>query len=342
MLGRMIRRWQALPPRRRRWLGIGGGVLLALYVVGFVLIPYPLLLPWRNPDRTAVMEQRIREARAADRPFELKHEWVELEEISPNLQRAVTIAEDDAFRDHRGIAWKALAEELKWSGGDTFSWRSEEDRAALIEALRYGWENRDKIRGRSTITQQVAKNLYFGTERSASRKVMEFVVARRLERRLSKDRILEIYLNIAEWGPGIFGAEAAAQHYYNRSAAELTRSQAAALAATLPHPLTSNPARNPGRMARRQSLIMGRLGAPAGSAPAPIPPPDLDLLVPEVGAMPEVGPGAPQLPELPAPPEGAVGEPSAGEPGGGEPEPAGAGEPGGASEPVADTVAVGA
>ena len=263
---------------RRVLLGLlGVGVLAG--IVWFIVIPWPFFLGSREPVPTALMDQRVAEARRAGEELEIRQEWVPLEEMSQNLRRAVLVAEDDAFYDHRGIDWRALAQEVEWEGGETFSWLNGKDRAALRTALQYVWENRSAIRGRSTITQQLAKNLYFGTDRSFVRKGMEFVVARRLERSLDKDRILEIYLNVVEWGPGIFGAEAASQAYFDRSAADLTRSQAAALAATLPHPLTSNPARNPGRMRWRQDLILQRMDPGAGARLPPIPPPILDSVV---------------------------------------------------------------
>lgn len=269
-----------LPPVRSPWvsrsLRAAGVLALAWVIAWFLVIPYPLLLGSRNPERTALMKQRAREARAVGDTLLIRQEWMPLEEISRNLRRAVLVAEDDAFYQHEGVDWRALAEEVRWEGGETFSWWDAGDRAALRAALAYAWEHRSDLRGRSTITQQVAKNLYFGTDRSFLRKGMEFLVARRLERRLEKDRILEIYLNVAEWGPGIFGAEAASRAYFGRGAAELTLAQAAALAATLPHPLTSNPERNPGRMRWRQALILDRLNAPPGGAPPPIPPPELD------------------------------------------------------------------
>lgn len=271
-------------------------------VVWFMVIPWPWFLGSRNPVPTALMEQRMREAREAGQELDLRQEWVSLDAISPNLRRAVLVSEDDAFYEHGGIDWRALAEEVEWEGGETFSWGSREDRRHLRSALAYVWENRDAIRGRSTITQQLAKNLYFGTDRSFLRKAMEFVVARRLERSLEKDRILEIYLNVAEWGPGIFGAEAAARAYYSRSAADLTRSQAAALAATLPHPLTSNPDRNPGRMQWRQNLILQRMDPAQGARLPPIPPPALDSMV-----VPEPM-GEPTVP-LPGPPDTAIPDP---------------------------------
>jgi monofunctional glycosyltransferase len=226
----------------------------------WVTIPWPLRLRIHDPPATAVMRQRVAEARAAGTDLEIRHQWVPLERISPRLRRAVVAAEDGRFFQHNGIDWGALREEFRYRGDADFSIFDADDRAALRESFRYYQDNRARIRGRSTITQQVAKNLYYSTERSTVRKLEEFVVARRLERVLEKDRILEIYLNIAELGPGIFGAEAAARHYFNRSATDLTADQAAALAATLPHPLSSNPRHNPRRMQWRKDLILARMG----------------------------------------------------------------------------------
>ena len=261
---------------------VAGGLLL-----WFVVIPYPWTLAGVNPSETSLMEQRIREARRAGVEFELRQEWVPLDRIAQSLRRAVVVAEDYRFREHQGIDWVSLAEEVHWTGDTEFSWWSSADRSALAEALGYAWENRAELRGRSTITQQLAKNLYFGTDRSFVRKAMEFVVARRLERRLDKDRILEIYLNVVEWGPGVFGAEAAARTYFGKPASELTLSEAAALAATLPHPLTSNPALNPRQMAWRQALILERIDPSRGLPPAPGPLPDfaIELVAPVIPSL---------------------------------------------------------
>jgi monofunctional glycosyltransferase len=239
-------------------VGIGG--VMALF--WFVWIPWPTGLADSHPARTALMNQRIAEAAAAGDSLVIQNEWVPLESISPSLVRTILFAEDQRFREHGGIDWKALSEEVRWEGGDTFSWTDRDDLAALVSALRYVWDERDEIRGRSTLTQQLAKNLYFGTDRSLARKGREFIVARRLERRLDKDRILELYLNLVEWGPGIFGAEAASRTYFGKGAAQLNLEEAAALAATLPHPLTSNPARSPAQMRWRQALILERLTSP--------------------------------------------------------------------------------
>jgi monofunctional glycosyltransferase len=240
-------------------------VAIPLALVGaawlyWLAIPWPVLLLVRDPGTTAVMRQRIDEARDRDEDLEIAREWVPLDRISSRLQRAVIVAEDGRFREHDGIDWNALREEFRYRGDDDFSWFDRDDIGALLESLRYYRENRDKVRGRSTITQQLAKNLYYSTDRSVIRKLEEFVVARRLETFLSKDRILELYLNVVEWGPGIFGAEAAARHYFGRSAADLSADQAAALAATLPHPLSSNPNLRPGRMQGRKAIILARMG----------------------------------------------------------------------------------
>jgi monofunctional biosynthetic peptidoglycan transglycosylase len=225
------------------------------------------------------MEQRAREAAEAGATFDVRQKWVPLDEISPNLVRAVLVAEDYRFRQHEGVDWVSLAEEVQWSGDETFSWTSVSDLRALSASVRYAWTHRDELKGRSTITQQLAKNLYFGTERSFVRKAYEVVVAGRLERRLGKDAILELYLNSAEWGPGIFGVEAAARTYFGASASDLSLDEAAELAATLPQPLSSNPTTDPARMLWRKDLILDRIDPLHGlpSPPEPILLPDLGL-----------------------------------------------------------------
>jgi monofunctional biosynthetic peptidoglycan transglycosylase len=260
-------------------LALLAGALAIGLLLWFVVIPYPWTRPTSNPERTALMEQRLAEAREAGTPLEIRQEWTPLEEISPTLVRAVIVAEDYRFRLHEGVDWVSLAEEVRWTGDDSFSWLSPSDLGALRRALAYAWANRHDLRGRSTITQQLAKNLYFGTDRTLARKAMELVVAGRLERRLGKDRILELYLNVVEWGPGVFGAEAASRRYFGRSAASLSLDQAAALAATLPHPLTSNPAHRPSRMLWRKDLILQRLDPTSGipAAPLPLPEPEIDI-----------------------------------------------------------------
>jgi len=247
---------------RRRVVAALVGIAGIMALFWFVWIPWPTGLADSHPAGTALMNQRIAEAAAAGDSLVIQHEWVPLEAISPSLVRTVLFAEDQRFREHGGIDWQALSEEVGWEGGDTFSWTDRDDLAALGSALQYVWDERNSIRGRSTLTQQLAKNLYFGTDRSLTRKGREFIVARRLERRLDKDRILELYLNLVEWGPGIFGAEAASRTYFGKGASQLNLVEAAALAATLPHPLSSNPARSPAQMRWRQALILERLESP--------------------------------------------------------------------------------
>lgn len=281
-MGRRAKRGKRTGVRLRRLALVLGALALGGLAVWYLFVPYPWRLTGRNPERTALQEQRLAEAREAGDTLEIRQEWVPLDEISPRLVRAVIVAEDHRFREHGGVDWRALAEEVRWTGDDDFAWTSRDDLSALAEALGYVWAHRDSIRGRSTITQQLAKNLWFGTDRSFLRKGMEMVAARRLERRLSKDRIMELYLNVVEWGPGIFGAEAASRTYFGVPASALTLSQAAALAGTLPHPLTSNPATNPGRMRWRRDLILGRLTGPVRDDPEPLPRPDVDVPLPEL------------------------------------------------------------
>lgn len=266
--------------------------LLAGFLV-WLFLPWPLTLRWRDPGTTPLMRERVRAAAERGEAFELRREWVPLARISPSMVRAAITAEDGRFREHRGVDWQALAEELGYEGDADFSLLDVDDLRATFEAVRHAFENRGELRGRSTITQQVAKNLYFTPERSLPRKVAELFVAQRLEWLLDKDRILEIYLNTAELGPGIFGVEAAARHYFGVGASDLSRHQAASLAATLPHPLTSNPEQSPGRMAWRRDLILRYMNG-GGGVPIPDRPPEIvppDPLRPE--PPPDTGSAAP-------------------------------------------------
>lgn len=184
---------------------------------------------------------------------------VTLDKISPPVARAVIVAEDQRFREHGGIDYSAMLDAVGYRRRE-FRWKDPRDRRELWRALRKVAESPSDLRGASTITQQLAKNLYLSSSRNPMRKVKEGVLAWRLERALGKERILELYLNVAELGSGIWGVEAASQAYFNRSVKNLGARDAAALAATLPHPRTSNPAHRPGRMRWRQNLILGRLG----------------------------------------------------------------------------------
>jgi monofunctional biosynthetic peptidoglycan transglycosylase len=173
------------------------------------------------------------------------------------IEAAIT-AEDARFWSHAGIDWYEVRHALGYRRGG-FEWSSAPDRAAVWRALGAIPTRKEALRGASTITQQVAKNLYLSSSRNPLRKLKEAVIAYRLELALPKQRILELYLNIAELGEGVWGVEAASWRYYRKPARRLTPPQAAALAATLPFPRSSNPAYRPVRMRKRQDLILRRM-----------------------------------------------------------------------------------
>ncbi len=207
----------------------------------------------RNPTSTSMMETRAQEAQTRGEQPAHEQIWVPLDRISPNLQRAVLAGEDTNFVTHHGFDYQAI--QKVWE-------RAQQD--AQKEAGKEGELDPSWIpdttafkRGASTITQQLAKNLYLSSQRSFVRKGQEAVLTIFLERQLSKRRILELYLNVIEWGDGIYGAEAAAQHYSHKAAASLSVNEAAFLSAMIPNPRTVfNPQVNPRRVARRQRIIM--------------------------------------------------------------------------------------
>ena len=223
---------------------------MALGTTGLVLVwlfgVWPPPVWWRDhwPRETAMMREqadcRSPSACPTVRPTDLQN-------ISPVLQRMVIIAEDSRFRSHVGIDPAEIADALGLDGAHGF-W----------SATRAAWRHRDRLRGASTITQQLAKNLYLSSSRTPIRKLKEAATAVGLELALSKDRILELYLNVAEWGPGIWGIDAASRAYFGVPASRLSQEQAAELAATLPHPRTSNPTFRPDRMLARSNLILAR------------------------------------------------------------------------------------
>lgn len=183
---------------------------------------------------------------------------IPLDAMAPALKEAAITGEDARFYTHAGIDYQEVRHALGYRR-ERFAWDSSRDRAELWRVAARTWDRRDALRGASTITQQVAKNLYLSPTRNPLRKLKEAVTAKRLEWALGKPRILELYLNIAELGDGIWGVEAASRRYFRTSARRLSDTQAAALAATLPFPLRSNPAYRPNRMRRRQDLILRRL-----------------------------------------------------------------------------------
>jgi monofunctional biosynthetic peptidoglycan transglycosylase len=222
-----------------------GRVLLALPAAAFALLAYAYLtlpdvrrLKTSNPPTTAFMDLREREARANGKVPRRVYRWVSYSRISPDLKRAVLVAEDDAFWQHEGV-----------------------DFDQLQESLETDWARGRFSRGGSTITQQLAKNLYLSPSKNPVRKLRELVIARRLEAELKKSRILELYLNVIEWGDGVYGVESASRVYFQKSAAELGPSEAAMLAAAIANPRSFNPARPSSRLLRRQQLILRRMGA---------------------------------------------------------------------------------
>ena len=209
--------------------------LLGIGYIGYTLVTLPDVasLKKTNPTLTALMEQRAEEHQTKARPIRT---WVSYNSISPYLRNAVQIAEDSAFFQHSGY-----------------------DVGEIKESMKRNWREKRFARGASTITQQLAKNLYLSTSRNPLRKVREFFIAQDLERNLSKQRIFEIYLNVIEWGDGIYGIEPASRKYFGKSASELRPEEAAVLAAMIPNPRRYTPARNLKYLERRKSEILERL-----------------------------------------------------------------------------------
>jgi monofunctional biosynthetic peptidoglycan transglycosylase len=191
-----------------------------------------------------------------------RHQWVPYERISDNLKRAVIASEDSTFTNHDGVDWEALEKAWQRNAKAEEQAAKQRPRAAPAQTSRPARPVRaPKIVGGSTITQQLAKNLLLSGERTLLRKGQEVVLTFELERMLGKERILEIYLNNVEWGEGVFGAEAAAQHYYRKSAAQLSPYEAARLAVMLPRPKYFEKVPNSGYLASRASTIALRMQA---------------------------------------------------------------------------------
>jgi monofunctional glycosyltransferase len=217
----------------RRWALRASAWLLAAIVAFHAVCAVALAgLRWVNPWTTAVQMQRRCESFFHKGRYQKQYVFVPLTSISRDLQHAVIAAEDGRFYEHHGIDWKQL-------------------RIVVDEGIESG----EVPRGASTITQQLIKNLFLTTSRTVIRKAFEFSLVPLTERILGKDRILELYLNVIEWGPGVWGAEAAAHHHYHTTAARLSREQSARLAALLPAPRT----RKPARMNQYSEAILDRM-----------------------------------------------------------------------------------
>jgi monofunctional biosynthetic peptidoglycan transglycosylase len=226
------RTWRRPWRRWLKWLALGLAGLALLYhlVILFQVIRYRSA----NPGETALMSQRRGEADSAGRPARREQTWVSYDQISKNLVRAVLAGEDSRFFDHSGFDW----EEIR-------------------KAAEKDWEEKRFHRGASTVSQQLAKNLFLSTSKNPVRKLHEALITSEMELLLSKRRILELYLNVIEWGDGIYGAEAASRHYFDTSAASLTAEQAAFLSAIIPNPRGAyNPNKHRRRVERRRNLIL--------------------------------------------------------------------------------------
>ncbi len=226
--------------RKRRgpvfWL-----IVAPLLIVLAVQLYFLLMVCWYsqfNPRQTNMMSDQLAALREKNPKAQLKYQWVEYNRISPNLKRAVIAAEDANFSEHDGVDWEALQ-----------------------KAYERNNRRHKVVGGGSTITQQLAKNLFLSGSRSYLRKGQELIIAFVLETVLGKERILELYLNVVEYGRGIFGAEAAARHYYRTSAAGLGVAQAAKLAVMLPNPRYYDRHRDTRHLARRTNLIVSRMHA---------------------------------------------------------------------------------
>jgi monofunctional biosynthetic peptidoglycan transglycosylase len=241
-----------------------------------------------NPDTTGVMRQREAEARQAGRSVRRTQSWVPISRMSRHLVHAVLSSEDQKFFGHQGVDWEAIEKSAQEDG--------QKGRLA---------------RGGSTITQQLAKNLFFTTHKSLVRKIRELLVARWLEDDLSKRRILELYLNVIEWGDGVYGAQAAAQRYYGKPASALDVDEAAGLAGMVPNPRTINPRVDPRRFARAQKRVLWLMAhagylSRSGLGAEPPPPEPADEDEPAPPERPEPASAAPAPSEAPStPPEAA-------------------------------------
>ncbi len=220
------------------WLWIGAGfIVLLLILYQFWLLAHVAWWVKHNPSSSAFMEQRLEIMQEKNPDAELRHRWVPYDQISNHLKRAVIAAEDAKFVDHEGFDWQGI-------------------QRAMVKNAKQG----KIVAGGSTISQQLAKNLFLSGRRTPWRKGEEALITLMLERLMTKRRILEIYLNVIEWGNGVFGAEAASRHYFKFSAAQLGPAQASKLAAMVPNPRYYDKNRNARGLLRKTRIIQRQLG----------------------------------------------------------------------------------
>lgn len=220
------------------WIGRGLGLLLALFVAwNLWMLLHIVAWRWVNPSDTAFMRVQLARLQAEDPAAQLKFEWVDYDKISPHLKRALVASEDAKFLDHEGFDW---------------------------EGMQTAWEKNIKkgriVAGGSTISQQLAKNLFLSGNRNPLRKVEEAILTVMIEALWDKRRIFEVYLNVIEWGDGVFGAQAAAQHYYRTNANRLGVGQAAKLASMVTNPRYYDKNRSDRRLLRKTAIIQRRMG----------------------------------------------------------------------------------
>jgi monofunctional biosynthetic peptidoglycan transglycosylase len=247
----------------QRWVTRSLAVAFAYLAYVYLTLPDVRSLATSNPTATAFMELRAQEARArGDRPRRVQR-WISYGRLSPHLKRAVLVAEDAAFWQHEGVDYDELQKsiELNLARGEF-------------------------VRGASTITQQLAKNLYLSPSRNPIRKFRELLITRRLEAELTKARIFEVYLNVIEWGDGIYGAEAAARAYFQTSGAAIGPSESALLAGAIINPRVLDPAHPNARLRARQRLILRRMGTAEPPSPEAADPAGAEPPAPEATGPP--------------------------------------------------------
>lgn len=222
---------------RNRWLWIGAGFILLLMILyQFWVLAHVAWWVSHNPSASAFMAERLEILQEKNPDAELRHRWIPYNRISNHLKRAIIAAEDAKFVDHEGFDWQGIQQ-------------------AMVKNAKRG----KIVAGGSTISQQLAKNLFLSGRRTPWRKAEEALITMMLENLMSKQRILEIYLNVIEWGNGVFGAEAAARHYFKVSAGQLSASQAATLAAMVPNPRFYDKNRNARGLLRKTRIIQRQL-----------------------------------------------------------------------------------
>lgn len=228
-------------PRRITFGRVTLVLVAAFLVVEIVMLPFPwtvAALRKSNPETTALMRQRIREAKTIEEPYKIRRLYVPLSKISDSVIHAVIVGEDGTFFEHDGVDWYEVQ-----------------------QSIQKNWEEKKIVRGSSTITMQLAKNLWFSTSRDPLTKMNEIIAAYMLEYYLTKNRILELYLNDIEFGRGVFGVEASSRIYFGKPASQLSRDEAAKLVAIIPSPIKHSPNSDSKFVSLRLGMILLRMEA---------------------------------------------------------------------------------